>query len=185
MLLNALNLVIVLSLPFCILAANPLVSEGKGEDVVCDTIAKIKQSGIFADDANIMRRIAYAESLFGTHPNTYRSGYNGGIWQVDKIGFEDAKDIQSHPNLGKLWSKIEILLNKQRNNIKWEDLRKPLFSGVFARIRLYLVPSAIPSDINGQAAYWKKYYNSAAGAGTVAGFVNKVNDMNNKFGSTC
>lgn len=66
-----------------------------------------------------------------------------------------------------------------------EDLRKPLFSGVFARIRLYLVPAAIPNDINGQAAYWKNYYNSAAGAGTVADFKNKVNDMNNRFGSVC
>lgn len=66
-----------------------------------------------------------------------------------------------------------------------EDLRKPLFSGVFARIRLYLVPAAIPNDINGQAAYWKKYYNSAAGAGTVTGFKNKVNEMINKFGAVC
>lgn len=114
-----LNFMLVLSFSLCILAADPLASEGKGEDVVCETIALIKKSGIFADDANILRRIAYAESQFGVHPNTYRSGYNGGIWQVDKIGFEDAKDISSHLGLGKLWPKIEKLLNKQRSNIKW------------------------------------------------------------------
>lgn len=111
--------VLVLSFSLCTLGADPLLSEGKGEDVVCQTIALIKQSGIFADDANILRRIAYTESQFGTHPNTYRSGYHGGIWQVDRIGFDDAKDINSHPSLGKLWPKIEKLLNKQRNNIKW------------------------------------------------------------------
>lgn len=114
-----LNSVLVLSFSLCILAAEPLSSEGKGEDVVCQTIAMIKQSGIFADDANILRRIAYTESQFGAHPSTYRPGYNGGIWQVDRIGFDDAKDINSHPNLGKIWPKIEKLLNKQRNNIKW------------------------------------------------------------------
>lgn len=113
------NFVLVISFSLCILAADPLASEGKGEDVVCQTIALIKQSGIFADDANILRRIAYTESQFGAHPNTYRAGYNGGIWQVDKIGFEDAKDINSHPGVGKLWPKIEKLLNKQRTNIKW------------------------------------------------------------------
>lgn len=114
-----LNFVLVLSFLLCILAVDPLSSEGKGEDVVCQTIAMIKQSGIFADDANILRRIAYTESQFGAHPNTYRTGYNGGIWQVDRIGFDDAKDTNSHPSLGKLWPKIEKLLNKQKNNIKW------------------------------------------------------------------
>lgn len=66
-----------------------------------------------------------------------------------------------------------------------EDLRKPLFSGVFARIRLYLVPAAIPNDIDGQAAYWKKYYNSAEGKGTVGDFKKKITEMTNKFGAYC
>lgn len=115
-----LNFVLVLSFfSLCIQATDPIASEGKGEDAVCQTIALIQKSGIFADDANILRRIAYTESQFGVHPNTYRSGYNGGIWQVDKIGFEDAKDVINHPGLKKLWPKIEKLLNKQMINIKW------------------------------------------------------------------
>lgn len=71
--------------------------------------------------------------------------------------------------------------------ISREDLRKPLFSGVFARIRLYLVSARLPvsNDLVGQAQYWKYHYNSEKGKGTVDDFVQRVNYMNKQFGSDC
>lgn len=68
-----------------------------------------------------------------------------------------------------------------------EDLRKPLFSGVFARIRLYLVKDSLPktNDLVGQAKYWKLYYNSVLGKGTESDFIERVNEMNKKYGTDC
>lgn len=114
------NFVIFLSFLSCTWATDKtLVPETKGEDVVCAVINKIENSLIFTGDHKMLRRIAYVESKFGEDRNTYRKGYHGGIWQIDEIGFNDAVQSGSHPNLDKLWSKIEILLGKQRKNIEW------------------------------------------------------------------
>lgn len=71
------------------------------------------------------------------------------------------------------------------SSISREDLRKPLFSGTFARIRLYLVSASIPNKLDAQAQYWKIHYNSLKGNGTVEYFVQRVYEMNKKFGSDC
>ena len=60
-------------------------SGSSGEGVVKDVIQTIHKSGIFADDKGILKNIALVESRYGTHPSTYRSGYYGGIWQVQCI----------------------------------------------------------------------------------------------------
>ncbi|XP_031625312.1 uncharacterized protein LOC116341994 [Contarinia nasturtii] len=169
---------------------NTLVPEAKGEDVVCEVIKKIEKSSIFGGDEKMLRRIAYVESKFGTDQDTYRPGYNGGIWQIDRIGFDDAMITGSHPKLDQLWKEIEKLLAKEKKDIKWENLRIPLFSGVFARIRLYLVAEALPAsnELGAQAKYWKYYYNGAGengGKGTEEEFVKRVNAMNKKFGTDC
>jgi hypothetical protein len=38
---------------------------------------------------------------------------------------------------------------------------------IMARIKHFSCPGAIPTDLTGQAAYWKKYYNTALGTGTI------------------
>ena len=96
-----------------------LVPETNGEDVVCEVIKKISDSNIFPDDKKMLRRIAFVESRFGEDSGTYRHDHHGGIWQIDKIGFDDAVISGSHPKLDKLWTKIATLLNKQKEDIKW------------------------------------------------------------------
>lgn len=112
----------VLILPFLLrvwAVDETLIPETKGEDVVCEVIDKIEKSLIFPGDENMLRRIAYVESKFGTDRDTYRAGYHGGIWQIDEIGFVDAVTSGNHPNLDRLWPKIEKLLPKQKKDIKW------------------------------------------------------------------
>jgi len=41
------------------------------------------------------------------------------------------------------------------------------FAVLMARIRYLMVPAPIPKTIEGQAAYWKQYYNTEEGAGTI------------------
>ena len=56
-----------------------------GSGVVKEVVSKVYSR--FGSDNKLLRRIVYVESKDGTDENTYRSGYDGGRWQVDLIGF--------------------------------------------------------------------------------------------------
>lgn len=47
------------------------------------------------------------------------------------------------------------------------------YAAVMARLKYLRVPARLPAagDLAGQAEYWKKYYNTTLGKGTVAGYV--------------
>ena len=117
------------------------------------------------------------ESKDGTHPNTYREGYHGGFWQVDLIGFRDTQDKDSHHGLDSKFRNIKSNFDIDWPSVQWEDLRKPLFSALAARLKLSNVAASIPRDVEGQASYWKKHYNTSEGAGDVPKFIKDVNDM--------
>lgn len=56
-----------------------------GPNVVETTIRRIDASCSFDDNTLFLRRLAYVESTDGLHPDTFRSGYYGGIWQVRSV----------------------------------------------------------------------------------------------------
>ena len=59
-----------------------------------------------------------------------------------------------------------------------QDLRKPLYSALAARLFLLNIPESIPNDIDRQASYWKQYYNTVAGDdGSKEKFKNDVNAL--------
>jgi len=45
------------------------------------------------------------------------------------------------------------------------------FSIAMARVHYYRRPESLPSNLKGMAEYWKKYYNTYLGAGTVEEFI--------------
>ena len=147
-----------------------------GPDVVRAVIGRIEGSNIFLLDKQFLRRIAYVESKDGTDDSTYRSGYHGGIWQVDEVGFRDTQDNSSHPGLTTKFDKIQKYFGIDWRDVQWEDLRKPLYSGLAARLFLYNIPDAIPAagNIQAQGEYWKEHYDTPAGDGTVEEFVEDV-----------
>ena len=157
------------------------IPESNGSAVVQATVALIQNSGIFPDDHQLLRRIAWVESKDGTDNGTYREGYHGGIWQVDNIGFRDTQNTESHPGLNAKFSNIQQQFGINWPSVQWEDLRRPLYSGLAARLFLSNVVEAIPSacNISGQASYWKTYYNTDLGAGTPEKFNEDVMSLKN------
>ncbi|XP_072045520.1 uncharacterized protein [Amphiura filiformis] len=127
-------------------------------------------SNIFPDKG-FLRRTARVESNDGCHPSTFRSGYHGGIFQVDKVGFQDTQNTASHPGLTSKHQAIQKEFGIDWKTVQYSDLQKPLYSAIAARLLLSNKPEAIPSTVAGQAAYWKKHYNTAAGAGTEQKFI--------------
>ena len=54
----------------------------RGASIVETVCSRIESSCIFPEDKLFLRRLAYVESSDGSNPDTFRSGYHGGIWQV-------------------------------------------------------------------------------------------------------
>ena len=112
------------------------------------------------------------ESQYGEHPRTYRQGYHGGIWQVDPVGFEQTRN---NPKLEGAYQKIKENFGVDYNSLKYEDLRKPVYSGLAARLYLLdRVGDKEPATVVDRAKAWKVHYNTKAGKGTVPMYVRKV-----------
>lgn len=44
---------------------------------------------------------------------------------------------------------------------------------LFARLHYLRVAESVPDDLRGQAGYWKRYYNTRLGKGTIEGYMDK------------
>ena len=75
-----------------------------GSKVVEDVVKNVEAT--LGGTNELLKRTAFVESKYGKNPNPYRNGYHGGIWQVDKIGFDDTQNVKSHPNLRKQYAKV-------------------------------------------------------------------------------
>ena len=148
-----------------------LTPRTKGKEVVSNVNNELRK--IFPNDHGFMDRVASKESDNGLNPKTYRAGYYGGIYQVDRIGFEDTQNVLSHPGLFKKYKKIQEQFGINWPSVKWEDLEKPAYSGIASRLFISNIPKPIPSDPKEQGQYWKKYYNINDGAGDACNFPNK------------
>lgn len=136
-----------------------------GHEVTDAVIRKILRSNIFSEDYGFLFRMAYVESKFGTHSQTFKEGYFGGIWQVDQWKLKKTQNLGNET----LFSIILPIHEKIKNyfdidwiSVQWEDLLKPLYSGLAARffieINSTLHGMKIPDNINRQANFWEMYY---------------------------
>lgn len=91
--------------------------------------------------------------------------------QVDEIGYDETV---KQKGLKQYWDQIKAKLGIDWTETEWKDLEKPLYSGLAARLYLARISAPIPSDLTSQAQYWKTYYNTSAGKGTVQKFINDV-----------
>ncbi|MBT5896574.1 MAG: hypothetical protein HOH61_11785, partial [Rhodospirillaceae bacterium] len=128
---------------------------------------------IFPTKNDFMRKIAIHESHLGQHEDTARPGYYGGVFQVDEGTF---RETQIRKGLAEQRAKVSAKLGRDWNTVTWRELRdNPLLSAIAARLSLLRWKKNIPADIEGQAAYWKKYYNTDEGWGSEEKFKNSVN----------
>ena len=152
-----------------------LVAEANGTIVVQACLAKITQANIFPSDNQMLRRIAHVETRDGSDSDTYTPTNSGGIWQLSQAKFTQTKGSNSQltapvngisTNFGITWS-----------TTVWNDLRKPLYSALAARLYMLLISTSIPlaNNVNGQASYWVNQYTSSSG--TTSEFTTAVNAL--------
>ena len=82
---------------------------------------------------------------------------------MNKQAFEGTKDLTTYPDLKAKYDVIKKSFGIDWVQVQWSDMKKPLYSGLAARLILYNIPDPIPVELDGQAKYWKDRYNGAAG----------------------
>ncbi|CAC5362153.1 Collagen alpha-1(XII) chain [Mytilus coruscus] len=131
-----------------------------GSEVVDAVVNLIRESCLFADDKRFLVRLAYVQSHNGYDAKTFRDGYHGGIWQVDKNMFDE-----THSNSGRLTAEYNIIRNIfgiDWSRVTWSDLRKPLHSGISAALYTIL-HGGTEWRIEDQAHFYELHFVNKAG----------------------
>jgi len=104
---------------------------------------------------NLLLGTAAQESGFGTFLRQI-NGPARGVFQCESATFGDL--------LLRYWNKFSFPIGDWKfEELEW-DLRKAI---IMARLKYYSCPGPIPDTLQGQAEYYKKWYNTPLGAATI------------------
>jgi len=127
---------------------------------VCDVLGH----GVNKRAVNLLLETAAAETCLATYKDPTPAGAGMGMNQTDLIGFID---VQRRTPIRFIRRIIEEL-GRDIRDCKHQDLSNdPKLSLIFCRLHYRLRPEEIPLSLRGRAEYWKQFYNSMAGKGTV------------------
>jgi hypothetical protein len=126
----------------------------------------------------LLRETAIQESNMGQTSGTYdmvndpkfgRGSF--GVGQVDERNFEDTMsrlrgDKGQPRNLVKYVQRFKDELGIDLTEVEYEDLADPKLGLIFTRLHYLKNPDPVPTTVQGRSKYWKKFYNTSAGAGT-------------------
>ncbi|WP_276851017.1 hypothetical protein [Enterobacter oligotrophicus] len=114
---------------------------------------------------------AAAETLLGDYKDPTPTSAGTGLTQVDQGTFEWLRTRYLNTTIAKnLLKEFGIDLSRTA----YQELRtSPLLAMIFCRLRYLVVSAAIPATIEERAAYWKQHYNTSAGKGTPADYLDK------------
>lgn len=110
-----------------------------------------------------------------THAGKYRDptpeGAGRGLFQMDVIAFNDIRNRTGANDIRKVIDNFGIDIRTVTHQCI--DF-SPLLAAIFCRLFYKLIPDAIPSSVEGRAAYWKRFYNTESGVGNAAKYVQNV-----------
>ena len=125
----------------------------------------LREANLFSREAvELLMLTAAAESQMGTYLKQRGGGPALGIFQMEPTTHDDIWDnfIQFRPKISEYLT----------GGLGWYGDSKELvwnlkYAIIMARVHYLRVPVSIPRDIDDMAAYWKKYYNTKLGKGTI------------------
>lgn len=116
----------------------------------------------------IMLETAAQETHLGTLRDPTPYGAGTGIGQADELPFYDmmrrtrARHVET----------IQEAFGIEMYDVEWRELEcSPLLSFLTMRLHYKLIPDLIPGTVEARAAYWKRFYNTFAGKGTVEDYI--------------
>lgn len=144
------------------------ISESTDIPMICKAVCNALGNGSNDVANEFIYRIAKAETGAGTIKDTTINSAGNGLYQFDKLPFYDNVSRYTQRDIDKCIKYLSIDPTKTT----WEELQTNILKGTIA-CRLHFKPyrEEIPKDIVGQAKYWKRYYNTLAGKGSVKHFL--------------
>lgn len=123
-------------------------------------------------DAELLLAETIAIESQNGNAKDYSKNYGEGLTQFDRATFEAIKNRFSLSKNFALVERIKTYLFTDITKINYDQLRtNPMASIIYARLLYLTVPAPIPTTFQGRWEYYKKYYNSVAGASTVGKYI--------------
>lgn len=136
------------------------------------------QFNLYSESAEeLLIGTAIAESVInGEQYLKHISGRSLGIYRMEIATHNWIKEYIKQKRLYKIIDWIDSTGGFNHNRLVY-DL---YYATLMARLRYLIVPIDLPKkdDVDGMAKYWKKYYNTERGKGTIEGFIKKYLKFN-------
>lgn len=144
------------------------------EPLLKQQIRAILETCELPPDHDFLYHIAMVESHGGKYLTQFNGGPARGYFQIQP---NTMADILQNKDTLKLPENIRYSL-KLFENITVKDQEKILTDNlviqvILARIHLMRFREPIPTDLEGQARYWKKFWNTPLGKGTITKFIER------------
>tara|TARA_R110002020_G_scaffold6344_1_gene26713 strand:- start:201 stop:842 length:642 start_codon:yes stop_codon:yes gene_type:complete len=144
-----------------------------------DKVNKLYSGAGYSDVAQFMKNMAATETNVGADS---LGDYSFGATQIDPVRYRDIIDRATGSEGEKRLNMANTFLGEHLNRPDFDignlDLTKeghnPYISAALTRMGLLNIPEGVPSELEGQADYWKKYWNTEAGKGTPQHFMEQV-----------
>ena len=124
--------------------------------------------------AELLMGTAAQESRLGTYVTQLGGGPALGIFQMEPETYHDIWDNYLKYNIV-LRSRVREWVTRTPADLTY-DMRQ---SCIMARLHYRRVPEALPAvdDLDGQARYWKRYYNTTLGRGTTCEYKRSYKEL--------
>ena len=151
--------------------------------LVSDTCSKMGEKYASPEAVELVLATGIVESRY-EYIRQMGDGPARSFWQVAPASAVDnlMHYLKHRPDLMRKCAKASLVDVKHWQNydeLVWaEILEKKIAAGiVHCRLKYWRVPKKMPSTIEGQAAYWKKYYNTEGGKGDPEHFVESAKKL--------
>ena len=157
-----------------------MISIKQIRSLVTDTCSKLGEKYASEDAVNLVIATGIVESRY-EYIRQMGDCPARSFWQVEPATCVDnlVHYLKHRPKLMKKCAEATLVDVKHWQNYDervWaEILEKNIAAGiVHCRLKYWRVPKKMPNTLEGQAAYWKKYYNSEGGKGDPQHFIEAV-----------
>ena len=135
--------------------------------VLCSLKPEIKYS-LHAE--NLVLGTGAQESAYGKYTKQIGGGPALGKFQMESETHNDIwkNFLKYKPRLARLILEISGLSEPDFKALETNDI----YACAMCRVHYFRVKEPIPTTLNGYAYYWKQYYNTPKGKGTIPEFIN-------------
>lgn len=144
--------------------------------IIVPTLQAFEELGLYSEAAiNLMLGTALTESRLSALLQ-YGGGPALGLFQIEPLTLDDIyKRYLQREDKKELLGRVHLFMTAR--DIHEQVISNLPFAVIMARIRYFMVPEALPDhdDLEGLADYYKKFYNTIKGSGTIQGFIENYN----------